>query len=91
MRCKTGQVIITNHAMERYLERVGNSTRNKLSALLKVLLFNQLRLGKEARAAHVEIYLPGTNGDNVRAVLVPDVQGFWICETFLSDSEKDFH
>ena len=91
MRQKTGSVIISTHAMERYLERVGYSTRNKLAGLLKVLLFNQLRMGKSARAAHVEIYLPGTNGDNVRAVLVPDVQGFWICETFLSDAEKDFH
>ncbi|MFA5383982.1 MAG: hypothetical protein WC364_04860 [Eubacteriales bacterium] len=78
--------------MERYLERVGYSTRNKLAGLLKVLLFNQLRMGKAARAAHVEVYLPeNRDGENIRAVMVPDVQGFWVCETFLTDEEKYFY
>ncbi len=76
-REKTGRVIISNHAYDRYLERVGPIKLEALSHYIRRCLANQLRTGKEAKDSSIEVIL----SKKTRAVVEPDIQGYWVCKT----------
>jgi hypothetical protein len=86
-RARTGRVIVSNHAYGRYVERIGPIKPGAMAHLVRTCLASQLRLGKEAKGAAVEVFL----NENVRAVVEPDIQGYWICKTLLGENEPGFY
>ena len=86
-RARTGRVIVSNHAYNRYVERVGPIKPGAMVHLVRTCLASQLRLGKEAKGAAVEIFL----SENLRAVVEPDIRGYWICKTLLGKNESIFY
>lgn len=86
IRIKTDRVVVTDHAYERYLERVGPVDRGELAELVRLHLRSQLPLGKEVQGGAIEVFLT----PEIRAVVVPDVRGYWACLTILGPEEKIF-
>jgi hypothetical protein len=87
IRTKTDRVIISDHAYGRYLHRVGiRIGRGALAELIRSRLRSQLPGGKEVRDGAIEVFLT----PEIRAVVVPDVRGYWAVETILGPTEKFF-
>jgi len=86
IRIKTDRVVVSDHAYGRYLQRVGPIDRGGLAELVRLHLRSQLPLGKEVQGGAIEVFLT----PEIRAVVVPDVRGYWACLTILGPEEKFF-
>jgi len=73
------QVFISDHAWQRWSERVGPVRKKEISRMVRRKLINQLRLGLQAcdsEAFELEIF-----PDVVAVVAISDM-GFWSVKTF---------
>jgi len=72
-------LMISDHALTRWAERVGPADAKKIKRIVSHRLLDQLKLGLDAndRGAFPLTLYPG-----LTAVLVIDPQGYWVVRTF---------
>jgi len=73
-------VIISNHAMQRWQERVGPAKHKDVLRLVSNNLKNQLKLGLKAHDK--ESFALEVKPTSVTAVLSIDPRGYWVVKTF---------
>lgn len=83
IRIMPDRVVVSDHAYARYLLRVGPIGRQRLTRRIRTQLRSQLPLGKEVQESSIEVYL----SEEIRAIVVADVRGYWAVLTVLGPEE----